>query len=304
MARPDPGTDVDTIMRAFCDVFEDCSLWNATPFDLMLVGTATRRGPVTDAQFAAAWQNPTLQARLREVGFEQPEQIGATFVGDADYVRRLTAGTPPLTDDFPHRLIPVAGRASLSDPRYATDAAVAARYQSVFDPSRARDAFRASPLVRNLWPSALAERSLPLFDRQRVINRVIWEGGKPLAQIEDLDSVLTGSTLRTLPLWILGSDEVKQQIAESVNDGTGTTEYRARPAGIDRTRLQRRRGALRAGRSAPQAQGPDDRAAARLCAVPCGKDRRCDDDRSRSASVNRRGTALLDMDGDALRLGQ
>jgi len=225
VARPDPGTDVDTIVRAFCEVFEDCSLWNATPFDLMLAGSRNARGPVTEAQFAAAWQNPTLQARLREVGFEQPEQIGATFVGDADYVRRLTAGTPPLTDDFPHRLIPVAGRASLSDPRYGTDAAVAARYQSVFDPSRARDAFRASPLVRDLWPNALAERSLPLFDRQRVINRVIWEGGKPLAQIEDLDSVLTGSALRTLPLWILGSDEVKQQIAESVNDGTGTTEY-------------------------------------------------------------------------------
>ena len=42
VARPHPGTDVNTIVRAFCDVFSDCSLWNATPFDLMLVGIARR----------------------------------------------------------------------------------------------------------------------------------------------------------------------------------------------------------------------------------------------------------------------
>ena len=33
VARPDPGTNVNGIVRAFCDVFADCSLWNATPFD-------------------------------------------------------------------------------------------------------------------------------------------------------------------------------------------------------------------------------------------------------------------------------
>ena len=44
VARPDPGTDVNTIIRAFCDVFEDCSLWNGTPFDLMLVGARHAAG--------------------------------------------------------------------------------------------------------------------------------------------------------------------------------------------------------------------------------------------------------------------
>ncbi len=89
----------------------DCSLWNATPFDLMLVGTRGATGPVPMSQFARAWQTPRLAARLREVGFEQPEQIGATFVGDADYLRQLTADTPPLTDDYPQRLRPTPSRA-------------------------------------------------------------------------------------------------------------------------------------------------------------------------------------------------
>src|SRR5439155_11444519 len=118
VARPDPGTNVHTIIRAFCDVFDDCSMWNATPFDFMLVGTRHAVGPVTAASFTDAWQSPALASRLREVGFEQPAQIGATFLGDAAYLRELTADTPLLTDDFPQRLRPVPARPSLSDPRY------------------------------------------------------------------------------------------------------------------------------------------------------------------------------------------
>src|SRR5262245_53655476 len=96
VARPDPGTDVNTIVRAFCDVFADCSLWNATPSDFMLVGTRNARGPVSAASFGAAWRDPARAARLREAGFEQPEQIGATFLGDAGYLRALTRDAPAL----------------------------------------------------------------------------------------------------------------------------------------------------------------------------------------------------------------
>ncbi|MDR1988809.1 MAG: hypothetical protein LBQ09_01105, partial [Acidobacteriaceae bacterium] len=103
VARPEPGTDVDTIIRAFCEVFENCTLWNATPSDFMLAGSraATTMATMTRRTMSAFWQVPALQASLREVGFERPEQIGATFLGDAEYLRALTANTPPLVDDFP-----------------------------------------------------------------------------------------------------------------------------------------------------------------------------------------------------------
>lgn len=225
VARPDPGTDVNTIMRSFCDVFDDCSLWNGTPSDLMLVGTRHATGPLTAAAIAAPWQRPALAARLREVGFERPEQIGATFIGDAGYLGLLTAGTPPLTDDFPLRLRPVAARPSLSDPAYRSDPAVMALFQDVIDPARARRAFAASAFIRRLWPSALVNDTLPFFDTQRIVNRALWEGGAPLRQIEDLHAVLTGTTLETLPLWLLGSDDVKQRIAEQSEERSGATEY-------------------------------------------------------------------------------
>ena len=225
VARPNPGTDVNTIIRAFCDVFSDCSLWNATPFDLMLIGSRGLTGPRTMEQFTAPWQTPGLEARLREVGFERAEQIGATFLGDATYLNELTRNTPPLVDEFPQRLRPTAWRPSLSDPGYGVDAAVTQMYQTTLDVTRARDAFTSSALIRSLWPPALIERTLPYFDQQAVMNRVYWEGGRPLDQIDALDTLLTNTTLRTLPLWVLGSDEVKQRIAESAVDAGGATEF-------------------------------------------------------------------------------
>lgn len=226
VARPNPGTDVNTIIRAFCDVFSDCTLWNATPFDLMLLGTRDAHGQRTMATVTAPWQTPGLEARLREVGFERAEQVAATFLGDAAYLDALTRDTPPLTDDHPRRLRPARGRPSLSDPGYGHDAVVTGLYQAVLDVNRARDAFQQSPFIRRLWPPELIERSLPFFQHQSAMNRVYWEGGQPLRQIEALDGLLTQTSLRTLPLWILGSDDVKQRIAESGSeDSTGAVLY-------------------------------------------------------------------------------
>ena len=225
VARPDPGTDVDTIIRAFCDVFDDCSLWNGTPFDLMLAGTRHGAAPAASESFATPWVTPLLESRLREIGFETPQEIGATFIGDAPYLRALMAGTPPLVDNYPQRLLPAQTRPSLSDPRYRSDAAVADHFQKVIDPAAARERFAASSFIRRLWPDALVAETLPAFEYQRIVNRVLWEGGKPLRQIEDLHLLLTHSSLRTLPLWILGSDDVKQRIAETSGDRTGIVEY-------------------------------------------------------------------------------
>ena len=165
------------IARAFCDVFADCSLWNATPFDLMLAGTRNASGPGSVTAFAQPWRLPALRARLEEIGLELPQQIGATFLGDAAYLRELTADAPALVDNHPRRLRPDPRAPSLSDPGYGTDPQVTALYDAVLDPERARDRFTTSDYVRRLWPGELIEAALPYFDHQRVLNRVMWDGG-------------------------------------------------------------------------------------------------------------------------------
>src|SRR5205085_5472764 len=117
----------------------------ATPFDLLLLGSRGSPRAVPESDFVRPWSSPTLAGKLGEIGFETPAEMTATFLGGADVLHELTAGTPPLTDDFPQRLRPDPSRPSLSDPRYGRDAAVTALYQRVLDPSRARQAFASSP---------------------------------------------------------------------------------------------------------------------------------------------------------------
>src|SRR5262249_57880808 len=121
-----------------------------------------------------------FEPRWTEVGLERLEQIGATSFGDARFARQLVPDVPPLTDDFPHRLVPRLMRPSLSAPAHAVDRAVTERFQRVIDPARAQEAFLASHFIHGMWPAELATKSAPYFAWQRVINRVFLEGGRPL----------------------------------------------------------------------------------------------------------------------------
>ena len=117
------------------------------------------------------------------------------------------------------------GRPSLSDPGYAVDPVVTRLYETVTDPIRARQAFATSAFIRRLWPERVIAATLPYFDHQIILTRVLWEGGRPLGQIEHLHWLLTETPLRTLPLWSLGIDSVKEHIARLGDDGTGAAQY-------------------------------------------------------------------------------
>jgi spermidine synthase len=51
------------ILRAFCDVFADCSLWNGAARNLMMVGTRNARGPVPQAVFLEQWETRLSRGR-------------------------------------------------------------------------------------------------------------------------------------------------------------------------------------------------------------------------------------------------
>ena len=217
--------DVKAIVRAFCDVFVDCSLWNGTPLDWVLVGTRDATGPITDAQFAKWWTDPIVLPHLREIGFERPEQIGATFLGDAAYLRGLTENTQPLTDNHPQRLRPVPARLSLQDPTNEGTTSDIDFIRQVIDPARAREAFRRSEIVSRLWPERLIDETLPFFEQQRTVNRLLLDGASPLRHIEELHALLTETSLQKATLWALGSDDVQQEIAEAGDDGSYMVPY-------------------------------------------------------------------------------
>jgi hypothetical protein len=216
--------DVKPIIRAFCDVFADCSLWNGTPLDWMLVGTRGSIEPVTESHVSTMWRQPGFALRLREVGFEIPEQIGTTFLGDATYLGNIAAGVAPLTDNYPHRLQPRPSRLALLEAA-GPDQRDVEFVAQVTDPARARDRLIRSEFVRRLWPESLSHRTLAFFDSQNVVNHVLWEGASPLRHIEDVHQLLTRTSFHELPMWALGSDDVQQRTAAGGDDGSYLVAY-------------------------------------------------------------------------------
>jgi spermidine synthase len=196
------------ILRAFCEAFTDCSLWNGAGTHLMLVGTRQASGPVTQQDFERQWRDPTVAAELQRLGLERPEQLGALFIGDADYIRSLTEGLPPLTDDRP-KLI----EASASSPDARADL-----LSSVSDTAAARTRFETSPLIGRLWPQQLRTASLPYFLFQQTINAHMYGDSLAAARpaIEDVHHVLTESSLTAPVLWRLGSNADVQRAVSRV----------------------------------------------------------------------------------------
>ena len=209
-------SDALAIVRSFCDVFDDCSLWGGSAYDWMLVGTRNAVGPVSEEQFAKQWQDPVTGSDLRELGVEVPEQLGALFMADAPALKRAAADTPPLLDDYPNRLTPAFS--PLRDDRFRF-------FLPWMDVQKTRAAFGESAIVSRLWPPALRQRSLEWFAVQGTINHglavqpnvitdALFGTEPPLGDVNALDEVLTRTELRTLPMWLLGSSEQQQRIVD------------------------------------------------------------------------------------------
>ena len=200
-------TDVSTkaILRGFCDAFDDCSLWNGIGTQLMMVGTRNAAGPVSEAHFLRLWRDPRVNVELQRLGLERPEQLGALFIGGAGYLDALTAGVPALVDDNP-KLV----EAPVSSPE-AADRLIA----SVRDIGAAQARFRESPLIARLWPATVRRASLPFFGVQEVVNAFGY--GAPPVGMPEVHRLLTGTGLRTLVLWLLGSDPDVQQVIDAAS---------------------------------------------------------------------------------------
>lgn len=199
---------VKAILKAFCDVFKDCSLWHGQWLDLMIVGTRDAKGPVSDEVFIRQWQDPIVARELSDLGFERPEQLGALFIGDAEYLSQITQGAPPLVDNFPKRVQGSAG------PRLGLVKLI----DQWVDITAAQSRFMKSPFIKRLWPERIRQDSLAYFAFQDIINRHwfgLREQGLPI--IADLDRVLNSSSLKTLPLWLMGSDADYQRIVQKAD---------------------------------------------------------------------------------------
>jgi hypothetical protein len=202
--------EVLSVTRAFCDVFRDCTLWSGAGLDWMLVGTRDATWRTTPARLRRQWERPEVAAELRALGFEVPEQLLATFLAGTRRLDALTAGVPPLVDDFPHRLS--------NDPVVPERVARSPLVRGLLDPASQGRELRASAFVERHVPDALRDAALPWLRWQHVIDLRLVPGWGDRLSERDLHRVLVETPLRTLPLWLLGSSAAEQRIVASRTD--------------------------------------------------------------------------------------
>jgi len=194
--------DTQAIVRAFCDVFDDCSLWQGFRLNWILLGSRGAAHTRDESAFAAQWDDPVVASDMVRLGFELPEQLGATFLAGPRELTELTRGVAPLVDDRPKRL-------SDPDPAPAREEHA---LEAWMDTSRTAAWFAESEFIRESWPAELRERTLPYFEYQRMFNAIYrWPPvpRDPYVSMVELHATITRTPLRTMVLWHLGlgSDE-------------------------------------------------------------------------------------------------
>lgn len=190
--------DARAIVSAFCGAFDDCSLWSGAGLEWVLVGTRGRQGTPASAGFSHQWEEPAAGTWLRWVGLETPEQLAATFLADADGLKRFAGAAPPLTDDRPLRLKPAIGGGHL--PEY--DAMLGKAHQE----------FLSSSFVRQAIPPDIRERAAGYFGTQGLVDLRFNATGYSVDP-RVLYAILKGTPMRFVPRILLRSDMWIEQIA-------------------------------------------------------------------------------------------
>ncbi len=183
------------ILRAFCDVFEDCSLWDGSGLDWIMLGTRNAKGPGSDARFEQQWRDPLVRPWLVDLGVEMPQQLGALFMAGSEDLAELTRGVPPLEDDHPKRL----GQRNLRP------AAQVELYRPWLDAGVMRERFERSPWIARIYPPGMRAATLPYFGFEARIDEYLLRGvgvdRNAVVDIPAVDRVLRTSPLATLALW-------------------------------------------------------------------------------------------------------
>jgi spermidine synthase len=190
-----------SIIHAFCDAFDDCSLWHGSARNFMLLGTRAACGTESGDDFARPFTDGAARAELAAIGFEQAAQLGALFIGDASYLADLARDKPAQSDDWPRRVLAPGSREERD-----------ALLWQWRDTRAARARFRQSPLIARLFPVSVRIAAERQFENQRLINDLLFAGPTPARQVAVLDQVLTHTPLRFPVLLLLDSDPDLQRV--------------------------------------------------------------------------------------------
>ncbi|MFT4929188.1 MAG: spermidine synthase [Phenylobacterium sp.] len=203
-------TDALAIIKAFCNVFSDCSLWNGVGLEFMLVGVKDGIDPISTEQFHSAWDSEIGQP-LKTIGFETPAMLGTTFMADSTLLKQITEHIDPVTDNYPQRI----------EPRQQGMLNYSKLYAGLLDIDRRKAAYQQSDYIARLFSPQVIDETVKSFVWENLLTGLTAPlyGDKTLYYWQQLTNVLLNSDLVALPLLLLHSSPAEQAIIDKIKAG-------------------------------------------------------------------------------------
>ena len=210
--------DILAIIKAFCNEFPDCSLWNSVGLEFMLIGSKGGIDLSAVESIDARWLT-NMTGEMRNIGLERPGQLGAMFMGDNQFLQKLTDDILPVVDNFPMRI---------SNNLVGMDQASQLK-SYLIAPVRREKAFTESSYIRSIFPQALIDRSLEYFQVDSILVNLTlprsWNSKTPKLKV--LAYVLSETDLVVLPTVLLGSSPAEQKLLSDVAELTSVDHYKS-----------------------------------------------------------------------------
>jgi hypothetical protein len=196
-------SEAKAILRAFRNAFPNTLVWASADEEWIMMGIKGPGRRVREVEIRRLWADSDTGSDLSRIGIETPEQLGALFLMDGEEIDRITQGIAPLTDFYPKRL---------TDEPW--DEPASHRFASTYmSASPALQRFLRSPMIDKIWPATL-NKPLPSYfivREARYLSCLTGSNG-----LAELDLYLRHSRLRVPVLEVLGSDEFRLSIAETI----------------------------------------------------------------------------------------
>lgn len=211
-----------SVIRGFCNVFPDCSLWRGARLQFVLAGSRNASRKLEPEAFERAWRDEETAAELSRIGFETPGLLLATFVADQAFLKEFSRDAAPLVDNHPYRLgLYMASREEFGER--------VAFYTALLEPAEVEKRYRASAFLKERLPPALFQAgldSLP-YENYAEVGLDALPGSLSL-YLEPIDRILTKTKLRTPALWLMGDHAEPSGVIETLverNELNETVHY-------------------------------------------------------------------------------
>jgi spermidine synthase len=195
--------EAGAIIKAFCNVFKDCSLWASSEDQWMMAGIKDPGTAVSYNDFVRAWDDPVLGPELRDLGFVNPQQFGSLFIADGQRLRDWVSADPVLVDNYPRIL----------ESRYSDEAGIAPRFSDFLAPSVSLKNFMASEQISRIWPQRIRQETEKYFASRNWVLKIMapWDPWETVSPAEN-SRYLGDPLLKPFRIFSQGSDPYAERI--------------------------------------------------------------------------------------------